>query len=213
MLEESRMEFMIRWHLYRRWKRRPSSKRVAEFTFHKMMERAPAGIFLDLGANIGSVTAAALSYGLEVIAFEPDPLALATLKARFSSDPRVTIIPKAVGAQARTATFYHLPEYTEASSLIKTAENSVGEPVEVDVINIVDFINGLDKPISVIKMDIEGAEAECLEAIISAGLHKSVGHILVECHDRFSPDISSRLDKIREEISSNNIVNINLNWV
>lgn len=212
MLEESRMEFMIRWHLYRRWKRRPSSKRVAEFTFHKMMERAPAGIFVDLGANIGSVTAAALSYGLEVIAFEPDPLALATLKARFSSDPRVTIIPKAVGAQARTATFYHLPEYTEASSLIKTAENSVGEPVEVDVINIVDFINGLDKPISVIKMDIEGAEAECLEAIISAGLHKRVGHILVECHDRFSPEISSRLDKIREEISSNNIVNVNLNW-
>lgn len=83
MLEESRMEFMIRWHLYRRWKRRPSSKRVAEFTFHKMMERAPAGIFLDLGANIGSVTAAALSYGLEVIAFEPDPLALATLRRGF----------------------------------------------------------------------------------------------------------------------------------
>ncbi|ESX11305.1 MULTISPECIES: hypothetical protein [unclassified Mesorhizobium] len=51
------------------------------------------------------------------------------------------------------------------------------------------------------KMDIEGSEAECLEAILEAGLQDAVGAILVETHDRVSPDIAHRVERIRQRIA------------
>lgn len=213
MLEESRTEFLLRWHAYRRWKNPPNPTRQAEYTFHHMMGRLPDGVFLDLGANVGVVTAAALKYGRDVVAFEPDPTAFARLKERFAANPRVEIITKAVGAAARTATFFHLPHKTEASSLILTPENAVGSAIDVEVVDLVAFIKGLDRPVAGIKMDIEGAEAECLEAILDTGLHRSIGHILVECHDAFSNELGRRLEAIRHRLDAENIGNINLEWI
>ncbi|ESZ04426.1 MULTISPECIES: hypothetical protein [unclassified Mesorhizobium] len=51
------------------------------------------------------------------------------------------------------------------------------------------------------KMDIEGSEAECLEAILEAGLQDAIGAILVETHDRVSPDIARRVERIRQRIA------------
>jgi hypothetical protein len=62
-------------------------------------------------------------------------------------------------------------------------------------------------------MDIEGAEAECLEAILDAGLQQSIGAFLVETHDRMGPHIARRLDRIRQRIAEGNIRNINLEWI
>ena len=79
----------------------------AEAMFKQVMEKLPRnGIFVDLGANVGNIVARALDYGHKVYAFEPDPGALAVLQARFGTDPRVEIIPKAVGSVARTARFF-----------------------------------------------------------------------------------------------------------
>lgn len=212
MLDESRTEFMLRWHLYRRWRIPQRRERRAEYDFYKMLDSIPAGTFLDLGANVGKITAKALEYGHDVVAFEPDPLALAELRQRFGSDPRVQIVPKAVGARAGTATFYRGDnDYTEASSLLKNAYNSAGIPIEVEVVNIVDFIRDFQGTIAAIKMDIEGAEAECLEAILDNGLHKNVGHILVETHERFSTELVERIGQLRRRTKG--IPNINLDWI
>jgi FkbM family methyltransferase len=181
--------------------------------FHHMMGGLPDGVFLDLGANVGVITAQALAYGYDVIAFEPDPTALAQLRKRFANHEKVRIIPKPVGASARTATFYHFPTNTIASSLIKSPENAGGGTIEVDVVDLVEFIRQMDRPVAGIKMDIEGAEAECLEAILDAGLHKSVGYILAECHDGISAEIKKRLDTIRQRIREEEITNINLEWI
>ena len=126
MFSEGYVESTLRWHLYRRWRRRQDPHRVGERMFYDVALRAPKGsIFLDLGANVGLVTGAALSLGLKVVAFEPDPHALATLTRRFGRHPDVEIIPKAIGAGARTATFYrnrHADEgQTAASSMIESA--------------------------------------------------------------------------------------------
>lgn len=212
MLEERRAEFMIRWYLYRRWKNPPAPRRMTEYIFHRFMAPLPKGLFLDLGANVGVVTAAALKYGHDVIAFEPDPTALAQLRQRFDHNERVQIIPKAVGGSARTATFHHLPSNTVASSLTKSSENALGGVFEVEVVDLVQFIRDLDRPVAAIKMDIEGAEAECLEAIIDAGLHRSIGGILAECHDIISNEMAQRLDAIRRRIRDERIENINLEW-
>lgn len=211
MLEESRAEFMLRWHLYRRWHSPPNPTRKAEYTFYKMMDSLRDGVFVDLGANVGQVTRKALSYGHDVIAFEPDPRALTVLRQNFADDPRVTIIPKAVGANSGVSTFYLSDKTTEASSLVANRDNETGTPLEVEVVDIVSFLREIDRPIAAVKMDIEGAEAECLEAVLDAGLHKRIGYILVEPHDWISPVVARRLDRIRERLVT--IPNVSMDWV
>ena len=215
---ESRLENTVRWHLYRRWRRRRDPRRVAERMLYDVASRVPrGGTFLDLGANVGLITGAALKLGYKVVAFEPDPHALAALTARFGSHPDVEIVPKAVGAGARSATFHRHPRAdkgnTQASSMFATSYHLGGTQISVEVVDLVDFLKSQPTMPSIVKMDIEGSEAECLEAILDAGLQNSIGAFLVEAHDRVSPDIAHRLDHIRQRIAEGNIRNINLEWI
>ena len=172
------------------------------------------GVFLDLGANVGMVTREALAYGHFVYAFDPDPACLTALYLKFAANPSVRIIPKAVGNSARTARFYRRPdEDTEWSSLIKHGVHEGGQVLDVEVIDIVDFIKSLDRPVTMLKMDIEGAEAECLDAVLDAGLHRSIGKILVETHERFSDELAAHIGRIRSRIEREGITNINLEWI
>jgi len=97
--------------------------------------------------------------------------------------------------------------------MIETAYHEGGTPVSVELVDLVDFLKSRPTMPSIVKMDIEGSEAECLEAILDAGLEKSIGAFLVEAHDRVSTDIAKRLDRIRERIAEGNIRNINLEWI
>lgn len=217
MLKESYLEFAVRWHLYRKWHRPPKPSRQAEYDFHQIMKKTPAGsLVLDLGANVGDVTGHALNYGMRVIAFEPDPVARKILTARFGNSDRVAIIPKAIGGAARTAMFHQAsetdPARTEASSFFETKHNAQGPMLNVEVVDIVQFLRDLKEPVAIIKMDIEGAEAECVEAILDAEMHQSIGQVLVETHERFSPELAARIGKLRERIALTGIANINLNW-
>lgn len=218
MFSEGYLESTLRWHLYRRWLPEIDPHRLGERIFYDVALSAPKGsTFLDLGANVGLVTDAALRLGLKVIAFEPDPHALAVLTSRFGMHPDVEIIPKAVGASARTVEFYRHRRAdqgnTAASSLIKTGYHDGGTPISVEVVDLVAFLKSRPTMPSIVKMDIEGAEAECLEAILDAGLQRSIGGFLVEAHDRIGTDIARRLDRIRQRVAEGNIRNMNLEWI
>lgn len=219
MFDESYLEFMVRWHSYRRWRRPRRRARQAEYDFYGLMRSVTAGdLFLDLGANIGTVSLVAASYGMKVVAYEPDPVARAVFERRAAGRDGIVIVPKAVGATARVATFYQRPDVadvrrTESSSLVRTQEHQGGTAIEVEVANLIEVVRGLDRPISILKMDIEGAEAECLEALLDAKLHLSIGHILVETHERFSPDLASRIGALRKRVVDEGITNIDMDWV
>ncbi|QRI64811.1 FkbM family methyltransferase [Shinella sp. PSBB067] len=219
MLEEGPTEFMVRWYLYRRRKKRISNFRLAEHRFHQALYRYPKGsIFIDLGANIGDVTLAARRHGMKVIAFEPDPVARAVLERRTKGDSNVTVVPKAIGGRARIATFHQRPDVddlikTQSSSLLLTHEHTGGSTFDVEVMDIVEFIEQIEGRIAAIKMDIEGAEIECLEAILNAGCHRRVGFMFVETHERFSDDLQEKTAVLRARIISEKIENIDLNWV
>lgn len=218
MRMESDLELWLRWHLYR--KRKHSRRRGAVYQFRQCLWSLPKGsVCIDCGANIGDVTHLMRRKGLRVIAFEPDSIAIERLRARFGNDPGVTIIEKAVGASSRKAMFYQRPgaggdiTQTEGSSLVKKEAHSDGAVAEIDVIDLPAFIRGLGEPVALLKLDIEGAEAELLEALLDSGLHKSIGRIFVETHERFSPELASRIDAIRNRIQADNITNINLDWM
>lgn len=219
MLSGSYFEVALRWHADRRWRKSPRRNRhKAEYEFLRTLRSAPAGgLFIDLGANVGDVAARALKYGMRVIAFEPDPVARRVLLARLGSDNRLTVIPKAVGGSARTATFHQSPGIedvgvTIGSSLVQSSFHAGGSTFDVEVIDIVEFLVGISEPIVAIKMDIEGAEAECLEAILDAGVHQSLGKIFVETHERFSPELDERIGLLRDRIAREGIQTINLDW-
>lgn len=217
MLRESYAEFIIRWHLYRRWRRPRRPSRQAEYDFHRLMRRLPkGGLFVDLGANVGTTTRTALRYGMRVIAFEPDPVARAVLLNSVAGNQNVRVVPKAVGASARTAVFYQRGNAgdlngTESSSLFGE-DAELGNSFEVEVVDLVQFLKGLGEPVAVLKMDIEGAEAECIEALLDAQLHKQIGNVLVETHERFSPELAERIGALRTRIKAEDISNINMDW-
>ncbi len=168
------------------------------------------GIFVDLGANVGNVTAVALEYGHRVFAFEPGP-AWPILKARFGQDSRVELINKCIGARPRVVDFYVRRDgNTYDPSFVVSYE--LGRRTRVEVVPIVEFLRSVGRPVMVVKMDIEGAEAECLEAVLESGIHREVGLFIVETHERFSADIANRIHAIRKRIAVEDISNIDLTW-
>jgi FkbM family methyltransferase len=168
------------------------------------------GVFVDLGANAGNVTAVALEYGHTVYAFEPGP-AWPVIHNRFGKDERVTLFNKAIGSHSRVVDFHIRKDGNSTDASFLKAYRR-GTTKKVEVVPVVDFLRSLPKRADIVKMDIEGAEAECLEAILDAGIHKNTGLFLVETHDRFSADLAERLDAIRRRIDVEHITNIDLTW-
>ncbi|KAA3449661.1 hypothetical protein C7I87_15170 [Mesorhizobium sp. SARCC-RB16n] len=191
----------LRWHTYRKFKpnNRHSYKR-ASFKLRKFMRRLPPNsLIIDAGANVGDVTAYFVDQGMRVIAFEPDPTALAILRERFSGNDMVTIENKAVGAKAGLAPFFQTAAVSKGN-IHQTTWSSLdrrdvhGEPVgNVEIVDLVAYINALPQKVSVLKLDIEGTEAEVLEAILDAEAEKEIGLIVAETHERFSPELAMRI--------------------
>lgn len=59
---------------------------------------------------------------------------------------------------------------------------SYDKGVEVEVVDLAEFVHSLDTPVAVIKMDIEGAEYLVLDRLIESGAMERIGRIYAECH-------------------------------
>ena len=76
--------------------------------------------------------------------------------------------------------------------------------------DFIDFLQALPEPISILKMDIEGAEIEILEKLLDTGLHTKIALIFVETHGRISLACAWRTDRIRARIHAAGFSNFNL---
>ena len=213
--DESEFEMFMRWHLYRRWKR--DQGRASMYDFRRYIRSAPPGaLALDCGANVGNVTGVMADAGMRVIAFEPDRDSFGRLRERFGSNPRVTLVPKAIGATARTVPFFHEMRhgavYSEGSSIRQMGHHSPGSVYDVEVIDVVEYIRGLGEPIYLMKIDVEGAEAEVLEALLDADLLAGMGRVYAELHEWLDKDLAERLISLRRRIADTGLRNIDLNW-
>lgn len=74
-----------------------------------------------------------------------------------------------------------------SGSLMKYSGVDLENPIEVKMKKLVDIVNILDhKHIDILKMDIEGAEYDVIEDIISSSIF--INQILIEFHERFFKD-------------------------
>lgn len=128
------------------------------------------GVILDLGANVGDWTAAVLRAEptARIIAVEPAPQPLETLKRRFGN--RIAIDSRAVSSKSGHATF-HITRHSHNSSLHAPHPQSdalygglggweVEETFLVETTTVDELAAG--RSVALLKIDVQGAEREVL---------------------------------------------------
>jgi FkbM family methyltransferase len=125
------------------------------------------GVFLDIGANIGSVSLYVDNFNkvrskdnkIKVYSVEPEPNNLSLLKENIKNNPteNITVINNAIWHEQKTV---YITNQGGNSSII---DGSYAESVEVLAITIQNFIDlyNIDE-IDVAKIDIEGAEFDLI---------------------------------------------------
>ena len=176
---------------------------------------------VDLGANLGVYTRQMASCARQVIAFEPDPWTLAALQSNLADLDNVTIENAAAGTTDETVFLYRHTRFaedpmsrSEASSVIASKGDVAGkDAVAVRQIDFIRYLEDLDEEIGILKIDIEGAEVNLLEALFDKpDLMERVSHIFVEAHERLIPDHKSRVKALRARARKIERPCINLYW-
>ena len=144
-----------------------------------------AGI-IDIGANKGQFSLAAREIFPQavIVAFEPLPVAAATYRSVFASDPAVTLHQAAVSCQ-RGVLDLHLSKRLDSSSLlpISNLQSEIFPGTEeVGILGVPagplsDYVGVLPSPV-LLKIDVQGFELEVLKA--SEDLLPHFDHIYVE---------------------------------
>ena len=176
---------------------------------------------IDLGANVGEYTRKMASSSKQVIAFEPDPWSLEALHANTADLDNVRIKNAAAGTSEGMVLLYRHAQFEEdptfysiSSSVIANKRNvSTERAIEVRQINFISYLENLDEDIGILKIDIEGAEVELLEALFDRpDILKRVHHIFAETHERRIPGHESRVNALHERAHRIIKPHINLYW-
>ena len=177
-------------------------------------------IAIDCGANVGSITRHLCKSGATVYSFEPNPHAFKVLQNSFSNARNVHCIPKGAGNKNGRMKLY-LHEHSDkdevywstGSSLLDFKGNVLADKyVDVEIIDLSEFIESLNHRVRILKMDVEGVECGILEKIINTGVIDKIDYAFVETHDHKIPELKADTDAIRELIKKKRIENINLDW-
>ncbi|TMJ44760.1 MAG: FkbM family methyltransferase [Alphaproteobacteria bacterium] len=137
----------------------------------------PGDMVFDVGAHVGDRVAAFRRLGAHVVAVEPQPALVRTLKLLYGRDAAVAIEPVAVGREAGMAAFslnLDNPTVSTASEAFRRAAD--GAPgwkgqawtttIEVPVTTL-DTLVLRHGPAAFIKIDVEGSEADALAGLSS----------------------------------------------
>ena len=223
---------MIKYFIYSLLRRLPGKpgrrfhrkfmRRDRKIGFEKAVRRSGGMTCIDLGANVGEYTRKLASGTKQVIAFEPDPWSLAALHANTADLDNVRIENAAAGTSERMVLLYRHAQFEEdptfysvSSSVIASKRNvSEEKAVEVRQINFISYLENLDEDIGILKVDIEGAEVELLEALFDRpDIVRRVHHIFAETHESRIPGHESRVNALHQ-IRAHRIKksHINLYW-
>ena len=85
--------------------------------------------------------------------------------------------------------------------------------VEVQTIDIVEFIRQLDCDVALMKLDVEGVECPIINRLIDTRLVHRVKQLLVETHDHKIPQLRAETDALRKRIKRLQLQNIFLDWI
>jgi len=142
---------------------------------------------LGVGDDIDFDLSVIEKYGVEVHAFDPTPSSIAMLDGR-NLPQAFSFHPWAVTASDGSLTFYpRLRKDGTKSDVMYTMiaeEQTIGDAIEVPAYSLSTISEKLGhEKIDLMKMDIEGAEYEVLEGLLTSPIKPT--QLLVEFHHRF----------------------------
>jgi FkbM family methyltransferase len=185
----------------------------------------PGDLAVDLGANRGDVTALLAATGADVVAFEPDPVMFERLTTRFADAANVTLVHAAAGVGSgsvrlmRADNFADNPEGASVKSTILDGGRRIDAENAVEVA-LVDFPGWVRDQVAArgsiafVKMDIEGAELDILEAMDAQGLFTHIQGLVAETHERKFKDLRGRYKALKAAIAEHEPSGkINLDWI
>src|SRR3546814_3462131 len=82
----------------------------------------------------------------------------------------------------------------------------------VEAVDFAAFLEAMDRPVALLKMDIEGAEVAVLERLLERGLHDRIERAFVEVHDRKIPELVEPTNRLRQKLHDLPVPHINLSW-
>jgi FkbM family methyltransferase len=182
----------------------------------------PGDVIIDCGANVGWLTSRFARTGATVHAFEPNPMCYRIIKRRFAALGNVTCHNQGVMDKACTLTLetpvayenFDTLDVTVSSSFVNKSHPVPIEGVEVECIDLADFISELGKPIKLLKMDIEGAEVAVLNHLLDRGMMDRIGLAVVETHERFSEELARGTEALKDRIAREGFESrVRLDWV
>lgn len=216
------------WHRkLKHWLRHgrgPDERRLriwrARAAFEKAASRLGAGdVALDCGANLGVYTRRLARSGATVHAFEPDPFCAAQLRDQFADAPNVVIHEAAVGAADGSAALFRRDGFAEDPAALSQSSTLVASKPGADMSSAIDVaVIGLGAfmethgPVALLKLDIEGAEAELLDALLKSDGLRSIEAVFVETHDNKIPAIAPLMRSVRDRIAEGGLSHVNLDW-
>jgi len=160
-------------------------------------------VVLDIGANNGLFSLLMLNNGCKkVYALEPNETSLINLNSLFKDTDAVTIVEKAIYTQDKDLEFYIDPNNTTIGSINEThliQQGSTVQKIIVPAISLKTFIQEHNiSRISLVKMDIEGAEYDIIEQLEDE-VYEKIDGFLIEYHDNTDRRIVKMVDKLKQQ--------------
>jgi FkbM family methyltransferase len=205
----------VRHRLRRRLRPTTLERRIAG------LELGPDDVAVDCGANVGLVTSELARTGAYVHAFEPNPDAYAVLEDRFENVENVELHTDAVLDHAGPVRLYlHVDAVDDpvgssiGSSLLDFKGNvDPSRFVEVQAIDLAEFVLGLGRPVAVVKLDVEGVECQIVHRLIDTNAVDRVGTVFVELHDRHIPELRAEYNGLRRRLEREGLADrVLTNW-
>jgi FkbM family methyltransferase len=149
----------------------------------------PSPTIVDCGANIGLAT---LYFKWRfprstIVDIEPEPGAFSRLERTISENSidGVTARNEAVGRTKGRISFTYSPLRPASPVAGQKGHLDESEEIEVQVVPVSSLV---DKPIDLVKIDVEGAESDVIEDLVETGAIERVRYIALEYHHHLRPD-------------------------
>lgn len=170
-------------------------------------------ICLDFGANVGIYSQLFAKYKAAVYSFEPDPVPFKVLKEKAKISKNIYPIMKAVGTRNYNGKLYldkkYLEDelfYSEHNSLVKEKDNVGEKYIEVEVVDIAEWLNDFEK-IKFAKIDVEGFEVELISHLIDTSAINKIDYIFVETHEKRIKNLNKQIMELKLKITNLGIDN------
>ena len=176
-------------------------------------------VFIDGGAHAGHFSDIALYMKSLVYAFEPNYYLGYFLKDKYENNKNFIFFQQALSDKNQKLMFYNANDslISDGASIVKTDSKELNqeEAYEVECIDLCAFIKELlnkHSKISVLKLDIEGAEFEILDKLLDEKLFKNIDYIFAETHERFFDNPKQKINALKEKVEKAGAKNIFLDW-